>query len=134
MRDLKLVFATAALVILAAVSGPTFGQSPAPAQPQAPAPSATPPSAAVTPTPAPPALTASDLQGLDVFGSEGQQLGKVAKVNSAPDGKVKDVEVQSGGFLGFFKTTYVLPVEKLAKKAGRIELSMTSGDAKQFTR
>jgi hypothetical protein len=134
MRDLKLVFATAALVILAAVSGPTFGQSPAPAQPQAPAPSATPPPAAATPTPAPPALTASDLQGLDVFGSEGQQLGKVAKVNSAPDGKVKDVEVQSGGFLGFFKTTYVLPVEKLAKKAGRIELSMTSGDAKQFTR
>jgi sporulation protein YlmC with PRC-barrel domain len=133
------VFATAAALSLAALSGPSFAQSLPAAQPPAVAPSASPPPAAgttTTPTapPAPAALTAKDLQGLDVFGSEGQQLGKVANVNIAADGKIKGVEVQSMGFLGFFKTTYLLPAEKLAKKAGRIELSMTRGDAQKFTK
>lgn len=128
MRDAKLVVMTALILGLAALSGPTFGQSTPPQQPETTAPSAT------TPPASTPSLSPKDLQGFDVFGSEGQQLGKVAKVNVAPDGKVKDVEVQSGGFLGFFKTTYIVPAEKLGKKAGRIELSMTSEQAKQLAR
>jgi len=87
-----------------------------------------------TPAPVPPALVANEIQGLDVFSSDGQQVGKVAKVNVIADGKVKDVEVQSGGFLGFFSTTYVVPADKLNKKGGRVELSMTSEQAKQFAR
>src|SRR5215468_3653229 len=78
-----------------------------------------------------PALTAKDIQGLDVFGSDGQQVGKIAKVN-VTDGTVRDVEVQSVGFLGFFSKTYLLPADKLSKKGGRVELSMTSGQARQF--
>jgi sporulation protein YlmC with PRC-barrel domain len=77
------------------------------------------------------ALAASDIQGLDVFGSDGQQVGKIAKVN-VTDKAVKNVEVQSGGFLGFFSKTYLLPADKLSKKGGRVELSMTSEQAKQF--
>jgi sporulation protein YlmC with PRC-barrel domain len=133
MRDAKLAVVTALILVLTTLCGPSFAQSTAP---QPTPPSASTPSASSTP-PAPPApsLAPKDLQGLDVFGSEGQQLGKVAKVNVAADGKVKDVEVQSGGFLGFFKSTYVVPAEKLAKKAGRIELSMTSEQAaKQLAR
>ena len=80
-----------------------------------------------------PALTAKDIQGLDVFGSDGQQVGKIAKVN-VTDGTVRDVEVQSVGFLGFFSKTYLLPAEKLNKKGGRVELSMTSEQAKQFVK
>lgn len=133
MRDAMLPVVTALILGLAALSGPTLGQSTSP-QPQPTAPSATTPPASTPTLPAPPSLSPKDLQGFDVFGSEGQQLGKIAKVNVAPDGKVKDVEVQSGGFLGFFKTTYVVPAEKLAKKAGRIELSMTSEQAKQLAR
>jgi sporulation protein YlmC with PRC-barrel domain len=76
-------------------------------------------------------VTAKDIEGLDVFGSDGQQVGKVAKVNVA-DGSVKDVEVRSGGFLGFFAKTYLVPADKLSKKGGRVELSMTSEQAKQL--
>jgi hypothetical protein len=136
MRDFKLAIASVAILTLVTLPGPSVAQSQQPGQHEVPAPSANPPSPAGAPTtpPAPPALTPKDLQDLDVFGSGGQQLGKVAKVNTAPDGKIKDVEVQSGGFLGFFRTTYILPVEKLAKKAGRIELSMTKGEAQKFTK
>jgi sporulation protein YlmC with PRC-barrel domain len=133
MRDAKLTVLVALILVLATFCDPSFAQSTAP-PPTAPSES-TPPASNTPPAPPAPSLAPKDLQGLDVFGSEGQQLGKVAKVNVAADGKVKDVEVQSGGFLGFFKTTYVVPAEKLAKKAGRIELSMTSEQAaKQLAR
>jgi sporulation protein YlmC with PRC-barrel domain len=93
-------------------------------------PAATPAPSAATTTP----LNAKDLQGLDVFASGGQQLGKVTKVNTSADGMVKDVEVKSAGFLGMFKTTYLVPADKVAKKGGRVELSMTSDQAKLLTR
>jgi sporulation protein YlmC with PRC-barrel domain len=92
---------------------------------------AAPPSRSASPLA--PALPAKDIQGLDVFGSDGQQVGKIAKVN-VTDGTVRDVEVQSVGFLGFFSKTYLLPAEKLNKKGGRVELSMTSEQAKQFVK
>ena len=66
-----------------------------------------------------------------MFGSEGQLVGKIAKVNVLPDGKIKDVEIQSHGFMGLFSKTYVVPSDKLNKKGGRVDLSMTSEQAKQ---
>jgi hypothetical protein len=123
---------TTALVLLLAVAA---GSTSAPAQSTTPAPSPTAGAAtSATPAAAPSPLVASEIQGLDVFGRDGQQLGKVAKVNVVADGKVKDVEVQSGGFLGFFSKTYVVPGDQLSKKGGRVELSMTSEQAKQFAR
>ena len=110
--------------------GIAVGSTAAPAQSSAPTPS--PPTASNIPSPVSPAIVAKDIQGLDVFGSDGQQVGKIAKVNVVADGYVKDVEVQSGGFLGFFSKTYVLPADKLNKKGGRVELSMTSEQAKQL--
>jgi sporulation protein YlmC with PRC-barrel domain len=110
--------------------GIAVGSTAAPAQSSAPTPS--PPTASNTPSPVSPAIVAKDIQGLDVFGSDGQQVGKIAKVNVVPEGNVKDVEVQSGGFLGFFSKTYVVPADKLNKKGGRVELSMTSEQAKQL--
>ena len=132
MRYLKTAAVLALALGMAAMMQASLAQSPPPQTP----PSAPPTAAAPAQPPAtpPPALTAKDLEGLDVFGSEGQQLGKVTKVNMSTDGKVKDVEVQTQGFLGFFRTTYVVPVEKLAKKAGRIDLSMTTEQAKVLAR
>ena len=91
-----------------------------------------PPTPGAVTIPSPPALAAKDIQGLDVFGSDGQQVGKIAKVDAVADGTVRDVEIRSGGFLGFFSKTYVVPGDKLTKKGARVELSMTSQQAKQF--
>jgi len=94
-------------------------------------PSSTPPAA---PAVVVPSLNPKELQGLDVFASGGQQLGTVTKVDTLPDGKVKDIELKSAGFLGMFKTTYLVPADKVAKKGSRIELSMTSDQAQQFVK
>ena len=51
-----------------------------------------------------------------------------------PTAKVTNVEVQSPGILGFFSKTYVVPAEKLNKKGDRVELSMTSDEAKQLAK
>jgi hypothetical protein len=78
--------------------------------------------------------SAKELEGKDAFSSDSQQLGKVTKANAASDGNVKDVEIQSSGFLGFFSKTYVVPADKTAIKGGRVEVSMTSDQVKQLTK
>ena len=90
---------------------PPASSAPAPAAPSVstppPAAAPTPPPAAAAPTPAPPVasapaapmLPAKGLDGMDVFSSDGQQVGKVVKVNVIAEGKMKDVEVHSSGFL-----------------------------------
>ena len=128
MRNLRLTFA-AALIPLLAVSS-VLAQSPPAQEPQAVTPTPTAPSPATTVAPA---LTAKDLEGVDVFGSDGQQIGKVTKFDEA-NGKVTSVEVKSPGMFGFFAKTYVVPVEKLDKKDGRVELTMTSDEAKQLAK
>ena len=130
-RDLPQAILSVCLVLLVSpVAAPaqTAPASQSTSAPMGAAPTAVPSRGA---SPGGPVLIAKDIQGLDVFGSDGQQVGKIAKVN-VTDGTVKDVEVQSVGFLGFFSKTYLLPAEKLNKKGGRVELSMTSEQAKQF--
>ena len=78
--------------------------------------------------PLPPPPSAKEYEGRDEFTSVGQQLGKVAKANTLSDAKIKDIEVQSAGFLGFFSTTYVVPVGKNLE-SGRADLSITSEQA-----
>ncbi|MFZ1103691.1 MAG: PRC-barrel domain-containing protein [Hyphomicrobiaceae bacterium] len=89
-------------------------------------------------TPAPvttvPALKAKDLEGLDAFGSDGQQVGKVVKVNVLTDGNVKDAQIRSSGFFGFFSSEYVVPADKLSVKGGRVAISMTSEEVKKLTK
>lgn len=106
------------------------------AQTEAAPPSPPAPPAAVQPAPAPSAAAASSaakaekladstIKGLDVFSSDGRQVGKVAKLDIA-NGKLNFVEILSNGFFGFFRRTYVIPGDAIQKKGGKIELSMTS--------
>jgi hypothetical protein len=81
-----------------------------------------------------PTFKAKDLEGLDAFGSDGQQVGKVVKVNVLPDGNVKDAEIHSSGFFGFFSSAYVVPAAKLSVKGGRVAISMTSEEVKKLTK
>jgi len=134
MRQLRSVFLATLLIPLVVLVSSLSAESQTGSTPQ---------SSASTTVPATPAgppdasssashvLAAKDIQGLDVFSSDGRQVGKIAKVN-ATNGTVKDVEVQSAGFLGFFSKTYLLPADKLSKKGGRLDLSLTGEQAKQF--
>jgi hypothetical protein len=79
-----------------------------------------------------PRLLTPEIKGLGVFGTDGQRVGRVAKVNATPDGIVTDVEIRSDGFFGLFSATYVVPAEKLNKRGGRLDLAMTGEQARQF--
>jgi PRC-barrel domain len=105
----------------------TGGQSPGTAPAAAPA-------APADPVKTLPTLKAKDLEGLDAFGSDGQQVGKVVKVNVLPDGNVKDAEIRSSGFFGFFSSGYIVPADKLSVKGGRAAISMTSEEVKKLTK
>jgi PRC-barrel domain protein len=136
-------YATAALIVLglgiATVhqSGTVLAQAPTEGQPPAatpgPAPAAA-PAAPASPVATVPTFKAKDLEGLDAFGSDGQQVGKVAKVNVLPNGNAKDAEIHSSGFFGFFSTTYIVPADKLSVKGGRAAISMTSAEVKKLTK
>ena len=104
---------------------------PAQAQAQPPAKDAAPAQSTAAAVPAKadtPAQAAKDegksLVGLDVFSSEGQQIGKVSKADQS-NGKLTSIVVESKGFLGYFKKTYVLPADAIKTKSGRVDLSMT---------
>lgn len=105
---------------------------PAAAPAEEPAPAEAPAEKADTPSAAP-ALTASDVDGLNVVDSAGKELGKVVGVNEA-DGKVTTVEVESSGILGtgFFATTYVLPIDKISKDGDKLSASITGKEAEAF--
>ena len=106
---------TTAFVLLLAVA---VGSTSAPAQSTTTTPS---PNAGATTNAAPEAarsaLVASEIQGLDVFSQDGQQVGKVAKVNVIADGKVKDVEVQSGDSLDSFPRRMSSPPTNSIRRA-----------------
>jgi hypothetical protein len=132
-------YATAVLIVLglgiATVhqSGMALAQATTEGQP----PAATPgpaPAAPASPVATAPTFKAKDLEGLDAFGSDGQQVGKVVKVNVLPDGNAKDAEIRSSGFFGFFSTAYIVPADKLSVKGGRAAISMTSEEVKKLTK
>ena len=123
MRKSITLFSAIMVPLAIAVAGPAAAQN---------TPSQQEPAQVTTTVPTTPA--AKDLEGKDAFSSDSQQLGKVTKANAQSDGNVKDIEIQSSGFLGFFSKTYVVPVGKAAVKGGRVEVSMTSDQVKQLTK
>jgi hypothetical protein len=67
-----------------------------------------------------------------VFGADGHRIGKVVKAAELADGKRGDLEIRSPGFFGFFSSLYVVPADKATLRSGRVDLSVTSGEAKQW--
>ena len=123
MRRSITVFSAILVPLAIAVSGTAVAQS---------TPSQQEPAQVTTTVPVTP--SAKDLEGKDAFSSDSQQLGKVTKANAQSDGAVKDIEIQSSGFLGFFSKTYVVPAGKATVKGGRVEVSMTSDQVKQLAK
>lgn len=132
-----LAIALAAGVGAGALAQTTTDQPPAanPTPPPATAPTPAPAPAPATPASPPPSgPKAREFQGLDVFGSDGKQIGKVVKAAELAGGKAGDLEIHSQGFFGFFASVYVVPADKATLKSGRVELSATSDQAKQWVK
>jgi sporulation protein YlmC with PRC-barrel domain len=68
------------------------------------------------------------LVGLAVFGSDGQKVGEVREVKAQPDGKVMEIHIKTGGFLGFGGKTVAIPAAKFNKSGQNVQLAMTAAD------
>ena len=66
------------------------------------------------------------LIGLEVLGSDGKMVGQVAAVKTESSGKVVEIHVKTGGYLGLGGKTVAIPSEKFAKSGGNIKLVMSS--------
>jgi sporulation protein YlmC with PRC-barrel domain len=76
---------------------------------------------------------ANALIGMPVVTSDGQKIGDVAKVATDANGKVREIELKVGGFLGMGGKSVMVPGDKLnASDKKQVVLLMTSEQAKQL--
>ena len=75
-----------------------------------------------------PSAVKDTLVGLAVFGSDGQKVGEVKDVKAEPDGKVTEIHVKTGGFLGFGGKTVAIPAAKFNRSGQNVQLALTSAD------
>ena len=68
------------------------------------------------------------LVGLPVFGSDGRKVGDVEQVKAAPDGKLEEIHIRTGGFLGFGSRMVAIPAGKFVRSGTNVQVSMTSSD------
>jgi sporulation protein YlmC with PRC-barrel domain len=78
----------------------------------------------------PPAAIAQGrvLLGLPVFGSDGQRVGEVTDVRTLSDGKVTEIHIRTGGFLGFFTRKVSIPSDRFSKSGPNVLLELTAED------
>ena len=133
---MKQLTAISAMALLLAAA-PAYAQDPAPQEPsaqdqQAPGMDQQAPSAADQQTGQDENAAEEKLAGLEVWSSDGQQLGEVTKVNRAADGNVQSIYADVGAFLGIGGKTVEITSDQFQQKDGRIELSMTAEAAKNL--
>lgn len=66
----------------------------------------------------------SGLLGMPVIATNGEEVGTVSNVKASSDGRVEEIHVKTGGFLGFFATTRVVPAGKFIETEKEVKLSM----------
>ena len=79
-----------------------------------------------------PAAKTNALVGLAVFSSDGTKLGTVHSVNAEPNGKVKDIRVKSGGFLGIGGKLVAIPEGKFTRTGDNVQLGMTAEEVSKL--
>jgi hypothetical protein len=68
------------------------------------------------------------LPGQLVMTSDGQRAGEVTGIKSAPDGKVEEIHIKTGGLLGFGGRTVAIPAGSFAVSGQNVQLSLSSTD------
>ncbi|SNS53547.1 PRC-barrel domain-containing protein [Tropicimonas sediminicola] len=58
-------------------------------------------------------LTSEELQGMPVIGSDGERVGEVSEIVLAEDGKIENLIVEVGGFLGIGEKPVAIPFAEI---------------------
>jgi hypothetical protein len=116
-KRIRLLAAAAVIagVPLATASAQTPAPQPAPAQKSVAAPD-----------------KAKGLVGLAVFSSDGNKMGSVLSVSSAPDGNVKAIHIKTGGFLGFGGKVVAIPEGRFTKAGENVQLGLTADEVSKL--
>ena len=67
-------------------------------------------------------MSVSDLVAKDLQGSKENEVGDIERVVEATSDKKRYVVVSRGGFLGFFETEVLVPLENVAAQGDRVVL------------
>jgi len=86
------------------------------------------------------ALTADDLDGMSVYGSDGEDLGEISELLVADNGKINNVIIDVGGFLGMGEKPVSLAFDDLKLSRGaeanntdlRVEVDFTEDELKNM--
>jgi sporulation protein YlmC with PRC-barrel domain len=94
--------------------------------------------AAVTPTgpvaAAPIAADVKDIIGKNVYGADGKEIGEINNLLVDPQGRIRAVIVEFGGFLGIGENKVAVPWQKLTVGKDRIATDMTPDVIKTMPR
>ena len=90
-------------------------------------PAAKPGSTAAAPTGATKGAT-DPLVGLEVVSNDGKKVGEVMAVKAGPDGKLREIHVKTGTFLGFGGKTVSIPADMVSKQGEKVAIAMPSSD------
>ncbi len=66
----------------------------------------------------------SELIGQSVVDKAGQVIGNVSKVDALPSGEIRNVEISTGGFLGFGAKTMRVPADKIERSGQKLVLNL----------
>ena len=66
--------------------------------------------------------------GLPVFGTDGAKVGDVTAIKVASDGKLDELHVKTGGFLGIGAKTVKVPSEKVTPAGQSVRVALSTQD------
>jgi sporulation protein YlmC with PRC-barrel domain len=72
--------------------------------------------------------TVDPLVGLEVVSNDGKKVGEVMAVKAGPDGKLREIHVKTGSFLGFGGRTVSIPADMVSKQGEKVSIAMPSSD------
>lgn len=76
-----------------------------------------------------PVAKSDSLLGMDVVSSDGRKVGQVAAVKTEGDGRIVEIHVKTGGFLGLGGKVVAIPAEMFAKQGKSVQLAIDSEEA-----
>ena len=74
---------------------------------------------------APMSLSVDQIEDMDVYTSDGEEIGDVEEVLGTSQGEATALALEVGGFLGIGEREVIVPIDQLTMQEDRIVLDMT---------